>query len=87
MDFWCGERGILGVCGVNLAGEFSAWRRFGVWRDCVVGLNFNFGFLAFWCFKFLADFGVRILGACGANLVGEFWRTLGRKARRVGRGF
>ena len=29
------------------------------------GLNFNFGFLAFWCFKFLADFGVRILGKCG----------------------
>ena len=36
-----------------------------MWRDCVVGLNFNFGFLAFWCFKFLADFGVRILGKCG----------------------
>lgn len=51
------------------------------------GLNFNFGFLAFWCFKFLADFGVRILGACGANLVGEFWRTRGRGARRVWRGF
>lgn len=33
MDFWCGERGILGVCGVNLAGEFSAWRGFGVWRE------------------------------------------------------
>ena len=29
MDFWCGEHGILGVCGVNLAGEFSVWREFG----------------------------------------------------------
>lgn len=58
-----------------------------MWRDCIVGLNFNFGFLAFWCFKFLADFCARILGACGANLVGEFWQTRGRGARRVWRGF
>ena len=29
MDFWCGERGILGACGANLVGEFSAWRGFG----------------------------------------------------------
>lgn len=57
---------ILGACGANLVGEFSAWREFGVWRDCVVGLNFNFGFLAFWCFKLLAGFGV--VGANFKNL-------------------